>query len=299
MDDLVCYCNGKFMKESEVRVPLWDRGFFGEGVFEASRTYHHEPFKWVEHVERLYRSLAYVQIDPGLTPQQMMEISLTVFRQNEHFLSSADDYSLVHRITRGQAYWAPATGPTVLVNCADLHYEDMARMYREGVHLVVVSTRQVPSQCIDPKAKVMNRMHQRLATLEAQMVAPNAMPVLLDMDGFCTEGATYNVFMVSKDRLFTPSRDKILTGITRTTIFGLARELGIECYEADLSVADLTGADEIFITATSYAIGPVSKFNNRPVKKPFPGPVTQKLIAGWSRMVGIDIVDQCVSHGKK
>lgn len=299
MEDRTCYFNGKFMKESEVRIPIWDRGFFGEGVFEASRTYNHKPFQWQEHIERLYRSLAYVQIDPGLTPQEVMDITLEVFKQNEHYLSPAEDYSLVHRITRGQAVWAPSTGPTILVNCADLHYDDMARMYREGVHLVVVNTRQVPIQCIDPKVKAMNRLHQRLATLEAQMVAPNAMPLMLDMEGYCAEGATYNVFMVSRDRLWTPKRDNVLSGITRTALFELAKELGLEYCETDLSVYDLCNADEIFITATSYAIGPVAKFNNRPVKIPFPGPITQKLIAAWSKMVGIDIVEQCFSHIRK
>ncbi len=215
----------------------------------------------------------------------------------EHIkLERNEDYWLVHRITRGQQVWGPPTGPTVLVNCAELHYEEMARMYREGIHLVVVNTRQIPVQCFDPKAKVMNRLHQRLATLEAQMVDPNAYPLMLDMNGLCAEGSTYNFFMVNSGRLFTPKRDNILWGISRATVLELAKELELESAEVGLSVYDLHSADEIFLTATSYSICPVAKLNNRPLKGPIPGPVTQKLISAWSKMVGIDIVEQCVSH---
>lgn len=297
MDDRICYFNGEYMRESEIKIPVWDMGFFtGQGAFEVSRTFNHIPFKWKEHIDRLFRSLSYIQVEPGLTPEEVYNITLKVFKRNEGYLAQNEDYWIIHRVSTGPLGFAPATRPTVLINCCDLHYEEMAKNYMKGIHLVVANTRQVPFQCLDPKAKLMARLPQRLARLEAQMVDPQALPVMLDLDGFCTEGSTFNIFMVWRGKLFTPKRHNILPGISRATVMELAKQLEIESAEEDLSSHDLFSADEMFTTATSFSICPVAKFNNRLLKRPIPGLITQKLISAWSKMVGIDIVEQCKSH---
>ena len=297
MNDKICYFNGDYLRESEVKLPIWDMGFFyGWGAYEVARTFNHIPFKLKDHVDRLFRSLAYIQVDPGLTPEAVHDITLELLNRNVEFYPPNEDYWAVYRVTTGPVRFTPATGPTVLFNCADLSYREMAKNYIDGIHLVVVNTRQVPVQCLDPKAKLMNRLPQRLANLEAQMVDPKALPLMLDINGFLAEGSSFNFFIVSGGRLLTPKDDNILQGITRAAILELAGKIGLERAEVDLSVYDLYNADEIFTTSTSFTIYPVAKLDNRPLPGPIPGPVTQKLISSWSKMVGMDIIKQCTSH---
>jgi branched-subunit amino acid aminotransferase/4-amino-4-deoxychorismate lyase len=72
----VAYFNGRFVPEREVVLPFRDRGFkYGDAAFDMTRTFHGRPFKLKEHVERLYRSLRYLRIDPGLSPGEMVAAS--------------------------------------------------------------------------------------------------------------------------------------------------------------------------------------------------------------------------------
>ena len=121
---------------------------------------------------------------------------------------------------------------------------------------------------------------------------------MLDINGCVAEGTKYNCFVVKDGRLLTPRQDNILGGVTRANVLRLAKELGIENTEADLYVYDIYNADEIFLTANSFSICPVSKFNEKALAKPIPGPVTQKLLSAFCKLVGVDIVDRVVSYVK-
>ena len=304
MEDMICYFNGKYIRESEVRISLNDLAFWEGFVYDIARTYNHVPFFWKEHDDRLSRSLHYTRIDPGLTSEEMHNIALEVFERNKNCFEPEDDIIVVFRISRGAkavhySPLPPAT-PTVLINLLHLSpaYESMAKIYQEGIHLVVANTRQIPPQCLDVKAKILNRMTNTLATLEAKMVDPEAYCLMLDINGRVAEGSIYNCFMVQDDKLLTPKRDNVLAGITRGTILRLARELGIETVEMDLWTYDFYNADEIFTTATTFTIGPVAKFNEKILPGPIPGPVTQQLLSAFSKLVGVDIVQRVVNYVK-
>ena len=77
----VAYFNGRIVPEREVVLPFRDRGFkYGDAAFDMTRTFHGRPFKLRDHVDRLYRSLRYLRIDPGLSPAEMVAASEEVFR---------------------------------------------------------------------------------------------------------------------------------------------------------------------------------------------------------------------------
>src|SRR5271156_3285878 len=101
-NDRVAYYNGKIMPEREVMIPFRDRSFkYGDAAFDMTRTFHGRPFRLEEHVERLFRSLRYLRIDPGLGPAEMVAISERVLERNRHFLTSDTDYWLAQRVSRG------------------------------------------------------------------------------------------------------------------------------------------------------------------------------------------------------
>ena len=84
----VAYFNGRIVPEREVVIPFRDRGFkYGDAAFDMTRTFHGRAFKLTEHVDRLYRSLKYLRIDPGLSPGEMVAASEEVLARNAHFLT--------------------------------------------------------------------------------------------------------------------------------------------------------------------------------------------------------------------
>ncbi len=181
----VAYFNGRIVPEREVRVPFRDRGFkFGDAVFDTTRTFGHRIFKLREHVDRLYRSLRYVQIDPGLPPARLIEITEEVLRQNLRLLEPDEDYWVTQRVSRGlepgdQPIW-DQTGPTVIVECLPLPLRARARLFRDGIKVIVPSVRRVPPECLSPRAKTHNYMNVTLGDLEAKTADPEAWAVLLD-----------------------------------------------------------------------------------------------------------------------
>ena len=98
----VAYFNGRIVPEREVVIPFRDRGFkYGDAAFDMTRTFYGRPFRLNEHVERLYRSLRYLRIDPGLSPGEMIDASEQVVARNEHLRPSVGDWWVGQRVSRG------------------------------------------------------------------------------------------------------------------------------------------------------------------------------------------------------
>jgi branched-chain amino acid aminotransferase len=133
-----------------------------------------------------------------------------------------------------------------------------------------------------------------LAENEAHSFDPGAIALLLDINGFVAEPAGRNIFVVKGGKLFTPTRNSILEGVTRGVTLELAKKAGIEALEMDLCPYDLYNADEVFVTATSYVIQPVSKINNIPLRTLVPGPITKELVSAWKKLVGVDFIQQAL-----
>jgi len=299
MEERICYFNGEYIKESEGKIHISDWALWEGGVYEVARTYDGVPFKLKEHIDRLFNSLRCLPfIKFGLTPEEVTDITLEVLKRNEKYLGPADDCRIIYGVTRGMFFGDPPTGPTFYIYTVPLAagYKRMAKWYQEGTHMLVVSTRAIPPQCLDAKIKHTNRLCNDLADYEAKRVDPEAFALMLDINGFVTECPRANFFMVKDSKLFTSRLTSCLAGITRQTVLELARELKIESSETDLCVYDLYNADEIMITGTSYAIIPVSRFNGRVMPTPIPGAITGQLQSAFSKKAHYDIVQRVLDY---
>ena len=294
MADNIAYLNGDWIPLGDVKIDSGDRGFYvGDSVFDVERTFNGKSFRMKEHVERLYRSLRYVRIDPGMTVEEMLEISEEAIRLNEPMRESAGDYNVHQFITRGTGRRAwQAENPTVCVKIVPIDFVNFARFYEEGMHGAMTNTLSYEPTSLDPKIKHYSRMNFNLAEMEANDIDPGALPVLRDQDGNLTEGTGYNVMMVTDGVIRTPGDRAILQGISRGMVFDLADQLDIPVVEEDLQPYDLYTADEVFFVTTTWSIMPVTYVDRRPIASGKPGPVTQQLLAAWSESVGVDIVGQ-------
>jgi branched-chain amino acid aminotransferase len=296
----VVYINGEIVPESQAKVSIHDRGFvLGDAVFDTTRTFGGRIFKLKEHLDRMYNSLKYMRIDPGLTRDEMADLTMKVLEANLPLLDESDDYWVTQRVTRGVRGEGDALKPTVIIECVPLPFKERARYYRDGLTVITPSVRRTPPEAMSPRAKVHNYINMVQGELEVKAQNPDAWAILLDTNGNIAEGAGSNFFIVKNGVVMTPREQFVLGGISRQTVLELAQEMGVEAHEADIDLFDAYTADEAFVTSTSFCICPVSTINGAVIGAAgVPGPVTDRLQKAYSGLVGIDIVGQYLSRLK-
>lgn len=292
------YINGALLPRDQAKISVFDAAvMLGDTVTESTRTFGHRPFKLDQHIRRLYQSLKVTRIDPGMAADEMHALSLRVLAANQHALGPDDDCWLVHNISRGLSVagadpTVQRSPATIIIFTSPMILTDWARFYTEGCHAVTPMSRAMPAQALDARIKNRSRMAYTLAEIEVKLVDPRAQGILLDIDGNIAENKGGNFFIVADGVLKTPTTRNALAGVSRATVLELAAQLGIPARETDLQPYDVYTADEAFFTSTPYCIMPATRFNGLPVGDGKVGAVTKRLLAGWSELVGVDIVAQ-------
>lgn len=299
----VVYLNGEYIPAEQAKISITDLGFLkGDSVFDVARTFNRKPYKLKQHIERLYKSLKCVRIDPGITKEQMKQITLKVLGKNIHLLGENDDYWLFQRVSRGScpasflSDLAHCPSPTVLIYCSPIPFQNFAKLYKTGRKLVTVSVSQVPPECVEPRIKNQSRLNFILAVLEAQEKDPEASPLMRDLEGNITEAWGANFLFVRDGGIMTSNTRMVLEGVTRRTVLELANELGLPVVEGNFTSYDVYTADEAFVTATSYQILPVCSVDGIKIGERIPGPITIRLTKCLSEKIGVDFVGQALSH---
>ena len=296
----VVFFNGQLVPEKDAGIPIRDRGFiYGDAVFDATRTFGGKTFRLREHVNRLYISLWYLRIDPGMSPEEMERWSLEVVDHNHPLLPPGQDMWVMQRISRGVESTEPGAEarPTVLIESHAIPFARRAALYRDGIRVVTPSVPRIPPRFLSPRAKTHNYLNLVMGDLEVQDTDPNAWAVLLDEAGNLTEGRGSNIFLVKDGTVATPQGQFVLEGITRSVVMELAAGLDLPVAETDLDLYDAYTADEAFLTSTSLCICPIGKINGATVGEgTVPGPITQRLMSAFSDLAGMDYVEQYLSH---
>ncbi len=302
-NERVAWFNGDFVPESEVRIPFRDSSWvYGDGCFDMTRTFGHRLFKVTEHVDRLYRSLKYLRIDPGFGPERMCQLTEEVFERNRHLLGPKDDYWVGQRISRGVKE-SPGDnvgyyGPNVVLECNPLPFQKRAKLFKEGMRVMVPSVRRTPPESLTPRAKTHNYLNLIVADQEVQSIDPEAWAILLDTNGNLCEGLGSNIFVVKDGEILTPREKFVLPGVSRQTAIDLAAEVGMPVRETDIDLYDAYNAEEVFITSTSLCICPAVKVNGMVIGDAGTvwGPVTKKLADAYQRLVDHDFIGQYLDH---
>ena len=171
----IVFFNGALRPEREVGIPIRDRGYiYGDAVFDATRTFNGKPFRLRDHIRRLYNSLRYLRIDPGMDPEEMERWSIAVVNHNYPLLPINQDVWIFQRISRGVEAVTPEeeTGPTVLIETHPIPFARRAALYRDGISVITPSIPRIPPRFMSPRAKTHNYLNLVLGDLEAQANRP-------------------------------------------------------------------------------------------------------------------------------
>lgn len=268
------YLNGEFVDLDHACVPLTDRGLlFGDSVYEVVPAYGGRLFRPREHLARLERSLAAIRMRNPLRQDTWLEVLQHLCEQ----LGRADQHVYL-QVTRGaypvRSHAIPAkVQPTVFAFTYGASEPD-PRLALEGIAAITLD--DIRWQRCDIKATTL------LANVLAHTRARDeqAEEAILVRDGQAIEGTASNLFIVTAGLLITPPKsDRMLPGVTRDLVLELARDHGLAHAEASIGLAELAGADEVWLTSSTREIMPVTRLNGHPVGTGVPGPVWQQMNA--------------------
>lgn len=270
-------------------VSVFDRSYlYGDSLYEVARTYEGVFYRLKDHLERLEASAKLCRMvlsQPVSRYAQEMERTLQAFRKAN---PKTEAYARLI-VSRGEGKIGFGlnclTTPTLFSIIVQPLEEPTDDQLRAGYHMRIPDRLRNHPRALDPAMKSGNYLNNLLAYLEA--AAENQDDALLvDGEGFLTEGTTFNFFYIRRGILATPPLDiGILAGITRKQVMTHARAEGLTVREVRFPRERLYEADEAFITSTIKEIFPLTRIDGRPIGSGKPGPLTLKLRASFHRRI--------------
>jgi branched-chain amino acid aminotransferase len=278
------YLDGKYLDQADAKISVFDHGLlYGDGIFEGIRIYSGNVFRLEEHLERFDHSARAIMLTLPLSRKEIAEVVCETCRRN----NLQDGYiRLVATRGVGDLGLAPWLCPKPSLFCiADKISLYPQEFYDNGLAIVTVPTRRIAPDALPPTVKSLNYLNNILAKLEARQ-AGALEAIMLNAQGYVAECTADNVFIVQKGELLTPAASQgALKGITRQTIFDVAKDIGVPIREVDLTRYDIWCADEGFLTGTGAEVIPVVKLDGRPLGDGKPGPITKKVLAAFRKRV--------------
>ncbi len=272
------YIDGKFVPISEAKIPVGDWGFTHSDVtYDVVHVTDGGFFRLEDHLDRFHRSLEGYRLDPGVTRAEMRTILGKVVA-----LSGLQSAFVAMLSTRGVPRVFGSRDPADCDNTFIAYavpWIDVIKpdVQERGAHLLVAQVPRISQNSLDPTLKNYMWRDFTRGMFEAKDKGFDT-AILLDAEGYLTEGAGFNVFIVKGDEVITPDRGA-LRGITRLAVLDLCPELGLVPKVAPITFDELLDADEVFTTTTAGGVMPASRVNDRIYGNDRPGPISAKLKA--------------------
>jgi branched-chain amino acid aminotransferase len=285
--------NGVITGKEDAKVSVFDRGFlFGDSIYEVTLTYDKVLFKLDEHFDRLWESAESLALHISHSRKKLAhEINKT--------LKQLDEKRAYIRIiiTRGEGLIGLdpnlATENNVIIICKPLP-ENPSWWYESGVEMIIANILRNPKESMDPSIKSGNYLNNVLAYAEAKKQGAFD-AIMLNHDGFITEGTTNNIWMIKDGEIITPPLAAgLLSGITRQTLLELAVSKKMNVSEKNFTAEELYSADESFLTSSTKELVPIIKIDGKSIGSGSPGPITKTLHDIYK-----EHVRECVKQSRK
>ena len=280
------FLNGKMLPPDQASLPVDDAGLqHAVGLFETMSAHHGKVFRQTEHLNRLAESARQLGLSPSLDTQALAQAVEQTIAHNK-----IDQARIRLTITAGSLSMLSGGSPpkapagTVLIQPTEPTVYD-PQYFEKGVTVLVAPPGANP---FDPLAGHKTLSYwARLRTLRQAASAGAGEAIWLNVSNHLASGSISNIFLVKEGELLTPiargeEADKalpapVLPGITRAAVIELAEKLGVTVHKRMLSIEDLLGVDEVFLTNSSWRILPVSTVEKSPIGNGQAGDLTKRL----------------------
>jgi D-alanine transaminase len=281
----VAYVNGRYVPHAQACVGIEDRGFqFADGVYEVCEVRGGRLIDEARHMARLDRSLCELRMGRPMPPSALKVVMRQTVLRNR-----VRDGIVYVQITRGEmrrdfAFPPAGTPPTIVVTARSHDAARIDRQADEGIAVVTMPDIRWRRVDIKSVALLPNVLAKQAAKEQGSREA-----WLVDSQGFVTEGASSNAWIVSTDnKLITrPLGTGILPGITRSVVVELIAAEGLAFEERGFTVEEAYGAREAFVTSASQLVMPVVAIDGQPVGNGAPGSVASLLRRSYLRLATV------------
>ncbi len=270
----IAYVNGAYVAHDTAFVHIDDRGYqFADGVYEVVSVRNSKLIDEEAHLNRLWRSLNELEMAEPVTRSALKVITRQLMRQNR-----AKDALVYIQITRGVAkrdHAYPKEGRSSLVmTCRRFNFAAVKARSTQGI--------KVSSQADIRWGRCDIKSTSLLPNIMAKQAAKEAgafEALLVDADGYVTEGSSTSIWMVdSNGTLVTrPISDNILPGITRATLMEMAAKHQMKFEERPFTLEEAKAAPELFLTSATSCAMPIVQLDETTIGSGRPGPVASKL----------------------
>jgi len=275
-DDVLVYVNGAFFPRDKAVVSVFDSGFaLGDGVWEGLRVMEGGVAFWPEHLKRLYAGAKTIDMDIGLTREELTARLMDCLKAN----GMRDGVHIRLMVTRGIKK-TPYQGPRFTIGKATVviipeYKTPVPAVQARGVSLFTVHVRRTGPAEQDQKLNSHSKLNCIMACIQADKAGADE-ALMLDPAGFVATCNSTHFFIVRDGEVWTSPPEYCLGGITRGNILRVCREAGIPAVEKRFSLFDVYSADEAFITGTFAGVTPVREVDGRVIEQ-LDGPVSQRV----------------------
>ena len=282
------WLNGSFQPFNDTNIHLLSHTLhYGLGAFEGVRAYETESggaiFRLGDHTKRLFDAANKINIT---IPYSLEELEAV---QKEAMIKNNLKEGYIRPIVfLGSESMGLRAKDLVSVNVAVACWEWPSYMdpeaKRKGISIIKSPYQQYDNPLYSNNKIIGTYINSIMALHDA--IAKNAdEAILMDKNGFISEGSGENLFIVKDSKLITPKTDFCLNGITRQSVIEIAQNLGIEVQEKDLLFDELVNADEAFFSGTAVEITPITNLDKSDIGEGLRGPVTEMLQSKYSEIV--------------
>lgn len=277
----IAYLNGEFLPLHEAKISPLDRGFmFADGVYEVIPVYAGVPFRLPDHLRRLQYSLGEIQLPSPLTQEQWEALCHEMVD-----LNGGGNLSLYLQITRGTPVQRDHTFPELTTK---------ATVFAMATPLTIPT--QAPTNPQGESAITLEDLRWARCDIKAIALLPNilmrqqaadagAAEAILLRNGYATEGAASNLFIVQENVIITPPLSHhILGGITRDVVIELCQQHGLNVQEKPIPKAQLQQAEEIWITSSTREVVPIVTLDGSPIGHGVPGPLWRQVASLYTQL---------------
>jgi len=289
---LTAYFNGDVMPLREAGEAMKAAGLESAGGFyDVERTFGGALYRLEDHLARLYRGLEFSGLDPGLTQDEMADLTVDLMEKNVPFLGPGQDFLVTQVVSVLPSAEASAEDDddsvvgdepssngavNIAIYCQFLDFSPFALSYGYGVRVTTPVTYAVPPAAISKRQQ--------------------SYPLMSDAEGNITECQGGNFMFVKDGRIKLPDRSNVLPGVSMKTVLEMAERIGVAVDEGDYTAGDIYSSDEAFVSSTRFCMVPVATINGLGIGAEMPGPVTRRLQDAWIEQVGVDFVKQALDH---
>ncbi len=278
-DNKLIWKNGSFEKWNDSNVHILSHTLhYGTGVFEGVRAYKTAKgaaiFRLQDHTNRLFEAAEKINIKIPFSNDELNNTQLEILNKNN--LDQGYIRPIVYLGNEGLGLRAKDLSVNVAIAAWEWPSYMDPKAKNDGISVIKSSHRQYDNP-LHSGNKIIGTYFSNTMALHEALESGADEAIMMDKDGFISEGSGENIFIVKNNIISTPTKAHCLNGITRQSVIQIAKDLDFEVQEENIRYEDLINAEEAFFTGTAVEITPITKLDNKPINDGKRGEVTYKL----------------------